>query len=76
MERGVLAKGAPDDVVKKLNAAAVEAIKTPAFRDRLQGLGAQVVSPDRATPEYLAGFVKSEIAKWQAPIKASGVKVQ
>jgi tripartite-type tricarboxylate transporter receptor subunit TctC len=71
-----LPKGAPDDVVKRLNAAAVEAIKTPAFRDRLEGLGAQVVSQDRATPEYLAGFVKSEIAKWQAPIKASGVKVQ
>jgi len=71
-----LPKGAPDDLVKKLNAAAVEAIKTPAFRNRLEGLGAQVVSQDRATPGYLAGFVKSEIAKWQGPIKASGVKVQ
>jgi tripartite-type tricarboxylate transporter receptor subunit TctC len=71
-----LPKGAPDDLVKKLNAAAGEAIKTPAFRDRLEGLGAQVVSQDRATPEYLASFVKSEIAKWQAPIKTSGVKVQ
>jgi tripartite-type tricarboxylate transporter receptor subunit TctC len=62
--------------LKKLNAAAVETIKTPAFRDRLESLGAQVVSQDRATAEYLAGFVKSEIAKWQGPIKASGVKVQ
>jgi tripartite-type tricarboxylate transporter receptor subunit TctC len=71
-----LPKGAPDDLVRKLNGAAVQAISTPAFRDRLESLGAQVVSQDHAAPEYLAGFVKSEIAKWQAPIRASGVKVQ
>jgi tripartite-type tricarboxylate transporter receptor subunit TctC len=71
-----LPKGVPGDLVKKLNAAALEAMKTPAFHDRLEGLGAQIVPEDRATPEYLAGFVQSEIAKWQAPIKASGVKVQ
>jgi tripartite-type tricarboxylate transporter receptor subunit TctC len=71
-----LPKGAPDDIVKKLNAAAAEAMNTPAFRDRLASVGAQVVSADRTSPEYLAGFVKSEIQKWEAPIKASGVKVQ
>jgi tripartite-type tricarboxylate transporter receptor subunit TctC len=71
-----LPKGAPDDLVKKLNAAAVEAMKTPAFRERLEGLGAQVVALDRATPGYLAGFLKSEITKWRGPIKTSGVKVQ
>lgn len=71
-----LPKGAPEDVVKKLNAAVVAAMNTPAFRDRLGSLGAQLVSQDRTTPEYLAGFVKSEIQKWEAPIKASGVKVQ
>ncbi len=71
-----LPKGAPDDIVKKLNAAAVDAMSTPAFRDRLASVGAQVVSADRTSPEYLAGFVKSEIQKWEAPIKGSGVKVQ
>jgi tripartite-type tricarboxylate transporter receptor subunit TctC len=71
-----LPKDAPEDVVKKLNAAAVEAMNTPAFRERLASVGAQVVSQDRTSPEYLAGFVKSEIAKWEAPIRASGVKIQ
>lgn len=71
-----LPKGAPEDVVKKLNEAVVAAMNTPAFRDRLESLGAQVVSADRTTPEYLTGFVKSEIQKWETPIKASGVKVQ
>ena len=48
---------------------------TPALRERMEGLGAVVVSDDRATPQYLGQFVKSEIAKWAAPIKASGVTI-
>jgi tripartite-type tricarboxylate transporter receptor subunit TctC len=70
-----LPKGTPADIVKKLNAATVEAMKTPSVRERLEGLGAVIVSEDRATPEYLGQFVKSEIEKWAAPIKASGVTV-
>jgi tripartite-type tricarboxylate transporter receptor subunit TctC len=69
-------KGTPDAIVKKLNAAAVEAIKTPSVRERLQGLGAQVVTDERTTPEYLGKFLKSEIEKWAAPIKAAGVTVE
>lgn len=71
-----LPKGASPAIVKKLNAAVVEAMNTPAVHDRLESLGAQVVSRDRATPEYLDSFVKSEIAKWKGPIKASGVEVK
>jgi tripartite-type tricarboxylate transporter receptor subunit TctC len=70
-----LPKGAPADVVKKLNDAAVEAMKTPVVKERLEGLGAVIVSDDRATPEYLGQFLKSEIEKWAGPIKASGVTV-
>jgi tripartite-type tricarboxylate transporter receptor subunit TctC len=70
-----LPKGTPDAIVKKLNAAAVEAIKTPAVRERLSGLGAQIVSDDRTTPAYLGTFLKAEIEKWAAPIKAAGVQV-
>jgi tripartite-type tricarboxylate transporter receptor subunit TctC len=70
-----LPKGAAPDIVKKLNDAAREAMKTPSLRERLAMLGATIVSDDRATPDYLAGFVKSEIEKWAAPINASGVTV-
>jgi tripartite-type tricarboxylate transporter receptor subunit TctC len=70
-----LPKGTPADVVKKLNEATVEAMKTPAVKERLEALGAVIVPEDHATPEYLAQFVKSEIEKWAAPIKASGVTV-
>jgi tripartite-type tricarboxylate transporter receptor subunit TctC len=71
-----LPKGAPADVVKKLHDATVKAMDNPEIKERLQGLGAMVVAQDRRSPEYLAGFVKSEIEKWAAPIKASGVSVQ
>jgi len=71
-----LPKGAPAAIVKKLNDAVVQTIKTPEVRARLEGLGAQVVSENRATPEYLGQFGKSEIEKWEGPIKASGVTVE
>jgi len=71
-----LPKSAPADVVKKLHDAAVGAMNTPAVRDRLQGLGATLVGPDRQSSAYLGKFVADEIKKWQAPIKASGVQVE
>ncbi len=70
-----LPKGAPQAIVQKLNAAANEAMNTTAVQNRLETLGAVLVAPARRTPEYLRGFVHSEIEKWAAPIKASGVSV-
>jgi len=34
-----------------------------------------IVADDRTTAEYLGQFLKAEIEKWAAPIKASGVSV-
>lgn len=70
-----LPKGTPANVVKVLAEAASKAVETPAVRERLAGLGAMVVAPERRSPDYLAKFVKSEIEKWAAPIKASGASV-
>jgi tripartite-type tricarboxylate transporter receptor subunit TctC len=71
-----LPRNAPADVVAKLNAAAVEAMKSPQVRDKLAGLGAKIATPSEMTPQYLADLVKSEIAKWAVPIKASGVIIE
>jgi tripartite-type tricarboxylate transporter receptor subunit TctC len=71
-----LPKNAPEAIVKKLNDAAVAAMKTPVVKERLEGLGAQIVAEDRASPQYLGKFVKSEIDKWAGPIKASGAIVE
>jgi tripartite-type tricarboxylate transporter receptor subunit TctC len=70
-----LPKNAPKPIVDRLNKAAVDAINTPAVKDRLAGLGAEIATGDRTTPEYLGRLVKSETEKWAVPIKASGVSV-
>ena len=68
-------KNTPADIVAKLNDAALQAMKTPSVRERLGALGAEIVSEDRATPQYLGQFIKDEIEKWAAPIKASGESI-
>jgi tripartite-type tricarboxylate transporter receptor subunit TctC len=70
-----LPKGTPEPIVKKLNDAAREAMKTPAVREKLEGLGVAVVTEDRMTPAYLDQFVKDEIVKWGKAIKDSGAAV-
>jgi tripartite-type tricarboxylate transporter receptor subunit TctC len=70
-----LPKNAPAAIVTKLNEAMVQAIKTPSVRQRLLDMGSAVPSDERATPQYMAQFVRSEIEKWAGPIKASGAAV-
>jgi tripartite-type tricarboxylate transporter receptor subunit TctC len=68
-------KGTPASIVKKLHDAASAALDTPALRERLYGLGVDVVAPERRSPDHLARFLKDDIEKWTAPIKASGITV-
>lgn len=68
-----LPRGTPPAIVRTLNAAAVEAMNTPAVQAKLHEIGATVVAPDRRSPEYLQTFVESEIAKWAGPIRAAGI---
>jgi tripartite-type tricarboxylate transporter receptor subunit TctC len=70
-----LPKGTPEAIVKKLNDAAVQAMKSPQVRDKLEPLGVTVVSEDRMGPAYLDKFVKDEIEKWGKAIKDSGATV-
>jgi tripartite-type tricarboxylate transporter receptor subunit TctC len=71
-----LPKNTPEPIVKTLHDAVLDAMHTPAVRDRLTGLGAEIVPDNEATPQYLGSFVESEIKKWAAPIQASGVSVE
>jgi len=70
-----LPKDTPAPIVKKLADAANQAMDTPAVKERLATLGAMIVTPDRRSPEYLAKFVKEEIAKWSEPILKSGAQM-
>jgi len=71
-----LPKGAPAEIVNKLNEAVVKTLETPLVKERLEGMGVTVAAPDRRSPEYMAQFVRSEIEKWAAPIKASGASIE
>lgn len=70
-----LPKNAPPALVKKLNDAVVQALDTPAVRTRLEGLGILLPPPAERTPEFLGRLVESDIAKWAAPITASGARM-
>ncbi len=65
----------PDSIVRQLRDATVQAINTPSVRARMEAIGTDLVSADRTSSDYLKHFVASEIKKWAAPIKASGVSV-
>ncbi len=66
-------KNTPPATVAKLNAAISKALDNPALKTRLEKIGLEVPEPARRTPEYLKQYVASEINRWEAPVKASGV---
>jgi tripartite-type tricarboxylate transporter receptor subunit TctC len=70
-----LPKGAPKEIVLKLNDATHAAMDTPAIKARLHDIGVVGVTPERRGPEYLAKYVLEEIARWEGPIKESGLQV-
>lgn len=63
--------GTPPEIVKKLNAAIVAAIKSPVTAERMRAMG---VEPTGTTPEAMAAILKSDYERWGAVIKASGFK--
>jgi tripartite-type tricarboxylate transporter receptor subunit TctC len=70
-----LPKGTPAPIVQKLHDAIVATMDTRSVQERLKDIGADLVAPERRSPDYLSKFVVSEIARWAAPIKASGVSM-
>jgi tripartite-type tricarboxylate transporter receptor subunit TctC len=71
-----LPNNTPEPIAKKLHGAAVEAMKAPQVREKLEGLGVTIVAEDRMSSAYLGKFVKDEIEKWGAAIKESGAKAE
>jgi tripartite-type tricarboxylate transporter receptor subunit TctC len=64
--------GTPRDVIARLNAAAVQATKSPEFIKRMTDLGYSIIP---GSPEDMANMLKAEIARWTPIVKASGAKV-
>lgn len=68
----MLPAGVAKDLVSRLNTEIARILRLPEVQQRFQGEGGDV-APN--TPEQFAAFIKSEIAKWDKAIKASGAKV-
>jgi len=71
-----LPKGTPAPIVQRLHDATVSAMDSHTVQEKFKELGAELVIPERRSPEYLQRFVVSEIDKWAATIKAAGVIVE
>jgi tripartite-type tricarboxylate transporter receptor subunit TctC len=71
-----LPKGTPEPIITTLNQAIGAALDTPSVQARLREVATTVVAKDRRSPAYLRKYVESEIAKWAAIVKASGVEPQ
>lgn len=63
--------GTPPAVIERLHRDVAKIMTEPAMRQRLADLGAEAVG---STPAELAGFLKSEIAKWAEVVKTANIK--
>ena len=63
--------GTPDEIIAKLNAACVRALKDADVIERLARDGADPVGN---TPQETARYILSEIDKWGKAVKASGAR--
>jgi len=66
-------KQTPAAIVQRLNAATIEAINDPAIQQRLREVGVEIAAPEHRSPGYLQEYVKAEIEKWAAVIKAAKI---
>jgi tripartite-type tricarboxylate transporter receptor subunit TctC len=63
--------GTPQEIVGRLNREIVAVLTLPDIRDKLMTDGSEVVA---STPDEFAAMLKSEIARWQAAMKAAGIQ--
>ena len=70
---GILAPaGTPRSIIARLHGEFTRALQLPDVKERLLGLG---VEPVGSTPEQFDAYLKSEIAKYEKVVKASGARV-
>jgi tripartite-type tricarboxylate transporter receptor subunit TctC len=69
-------KGTPQDVLNKIHAATVAALKNDSVKGKLNSLGQQISSPDQQSAAAFAAFQKAEADKWWPIMKEAGIKMQ
>jgi tripartite-type tricarboxylate transporter receptor subunit TctC len=63
----------PKEVVATLHRATAQALADPVVKKQLADLGVDIIG---GTAEEFAAYIKSEIPKWTAIVKASGATVE
>jgi len=69
-------KGAPKEIVARLNAAVVETLADPGVRQRFAEQGQGIPTREQQTPQALGAFHKAEIEKWWPIVKAANIKAE
>jgi tripartite-type tricarboxylate transporter receptor subunit TctC len=64
--------GTPKEIIDTLHFAVVEALKDPATQKSLINLGVDIIGD---TPKEFEAYIKAEIPKWTAVVKASGAQI-
>jgi tripartite-type tricarboxylate transporter receptor subunit TctC len=67
----VVPSATPKPIVNRIYADSAKVLAMPEVRERLAGLGLEVVG---STPEQFDAFVRAEIAKWAKVVKANNIK--
>jgi len=65
--------GTPRPVIDRLSAAIVDAVRTPAIREKFLALG---VEPTGSTPQELTAIMAADIVRWAPIVKASGFSAE
>lgn len=65
--------GTPADIVRKVQAEVVAALKAPDLRERFDAVGAEPVG---STPEQFVERIRSDGVRWAEVIRTANVKVQ
>jgi tripartite-type tricarboxylate transporter receptor subunit TctC len=68
----VVPAGTPRPIINKLHTDLTQTLQMPEVRERLAGTGVDLIG---GTPQQLAAFIQSEIAKLGKVVKQSGARI-
>jgi tripartite-type tricarboxylate transporter receptor subunit TctC len=63
----------PTEIITRLNTEIVKVMRSPDLNERLRQLDIEAIG---STPDQLAAFMKTEMAKWARAVKFSGATVE
>jgi tripartite-type tricarboxylate transporter receptor subunit TctC len=71
---GVIAPaGVPRELLRRINADVVRAVKSPELSERMTSLG---MEPVGSSPEEYDALIRTEIDKWAGVVKKAGIKIE